>query len=193
MLRAFIESDPTTCPNGEAILAHAKARGLTDAILAREPAFGWHLASKTAEGGVIGDICEELNILSGGGCQHWHQIDPDAFEEPEQRQACIIAALPQLQRAKGCEFRVHTDAGHPVDGEGLWSLMTVDAENEESLTAFIKAAERKFWAVWIRGTNMEKSSSARYGRWHGKPGAVLFKPTDARGPWQDGFQPSHAA
>lgn len=179
----FIPVDPTTCPNGPEILAYAAKRGLEGAMLVREPAFGWHLASKTAPVSLIGEICIELDILSGGGCQEWHQIAPEKFELPEIRRARIEASLPPLQRAMGCEFRVHEDAGHPWSSESGWSLMTVDADDNDALSRFITEARKKFWEMWIRGENCDPNAAANGRR--RKLGAVLYKPRNARSPWQD--------
>lgn len=71
-------------------------------------------------------------------------------------------------------FRHHLtrDFGHPFTREAGWDLLEVQADSKEALRAYIEAAARKFWKVWM----------------YGAPGslkAALYKPADAAHEWHD--------
>lgn len=75
------------CPNADAILAHARYRGLDDASLEYEFPFGWHLvSSNTAEDGggcsLLSNVIDEMCIAYGGTHGGRAQIAPEKYVEP---------------------------------------------------------------------------------------------------------------
>lgn len=64
------------------------------------------------------------------------------------------------------------DAGHPFTREAGWDLLEVEADTEAELTAYVAAAARKFWHVWIRDTT-------------GVCRAALYKPANAHQAWDE--------
>ena len=71
-----------------------------------------------------------------------------------------------------CQQRITRSAGHPFTGEAGWDLLEVQAASEAELTAYIAAAARKFWQVWIR----DNTGALR---------AALYKPSNAGAEWSD--------
>jgi hypothetical protein len=62
--------------------------------------------------------------------------------------------------------------GHPFTREAGWDLLEVEADSESELSAYIAAAAKKFWKVWIR----DGTGSCR---------AALYKPAKASQEWED--------
>jgi hypothetical protein len=73
------------------------------------------------------------------------------------------------------QIEVQRHAGHPWDGRPGFDLMLISAENEAVLQKAVTAAERKFWLQWLVGTSEAT----------GKPGGILYKPSDIRKAWFD--------
>ncbi len=62
--------------------------------------------------------------------------------------------------------------GHPFTGVLDWDILEAKAGDEEELSAFIKAANRKFWEVWLRDNT-------------GNLCVVMYKPSGAKTKWVD--------
>ncbi len=79
--------NPSDCPHADAILAHARYRGLDDASLEYEFPFGWHLVSaNTAEDAcghsLLSLVIDEMCIAYGGTHRGRAQIAPKKYVEP---------------------------------------------------------------------------------------------------------------
>lgn len=72
----------------------------------------------------------------------------------------------------GYRHHLSRDFGHPFTREAGWDLLEVEADSESELSAYIAAAAKKFWKVWIRD-----DSGARR--------AALYKPVNASAEWDD--------
>jgi hypothetical protein len=86
-------------------------------------------------------------------------------------EACFIDAVAGAKVAHIANF------GHPWTQEAGWDLLELREDTEEQLTKRIADYEKEFWQVWIRDNT-------------GRCGAVLYKPSDAAGPWEDPIRKS---
>ena len=70
------------------------------------------------------------------------------------------------------EQYVTRNFGHPWTREPGWDLLEVKCQTETDLDAFIAAAEKKFWQIWIRDNT-------------GQIQAALYKPSGITKIWDD--------
>jgi hypothetical protein len=70
------------------------------------------------------------------------------------------------------QHQLTRNAGHPFTREAGWDMLEVQAESEAELSAYIAAAAKKFWKVWIRDNT-------------GARRAALYKPSNAAVDWND--------
>lgn len=85
------EGQPSSnCPNGEAILAHARKVGVVAPCLRYSPLYGW-LLQGTGRSRVKGNgfpqpavwqVAQDCNVCTGGGSCDEIQIAPQNFREP---------------------------------------------------------------------------------------------------------------
>ena len=72
----------------------------------------------------------------------------------------------------GYRHHLSRDFGHPFTREAGWDMLEVQADSESELSAYIAAAAKKFWKVWIRDDT-------------GARRAALYKPASAGAEWDD--------
>ncbi len=70
------------------------------------------------------------------------------------------------------EYHITRNFGHPWTRAQGWDLLEATADTEDELTKFIKAAEKKYWQIWLRDNT-------------GQIAVVMYKPSGAKKPWDD--------
>lgn len=124
---------------------------------------------------------EEFDLWMIGVEQQMLQLGY-ARAEPTATQETIAADSAQEKIMHGF--------GHPFTNAKGWDLLELKADSEAQLNEAVANAERKFWHVWVRDKT-DRHGAIRCRK--DKMEAVMYKPTNASGEWEDKYDEIHDA